>query len=82
MTGRVLLRGGMVLAAAALAGLAVYFAVAGLDKADQFSGLIGEFVGLAGLVLSGYGLVLTRRGTAEPLRLPYPKAGSPRPIPR
>ena len=52
--------GGAVTVAVA-AGLGVYFAVAGLDKADKLASVAGAFIGLAGLVASVYGMVQARR---------------------
>ncbi|GIG60625.1 hypothetical protein Lfu02_49970 [Longispora fulva] len=45
----------------ALVGLGAFFVVAGLDRADKLASAIGLFVGLGGLGVSVYGLVLTRR---------------------
>jgi hypothetical protein len=61
MMGRALKWGGAVAAALAFAGLGAYFAVVGLDKANQIGSLIGSFVALAGLGLSAYGIVQQRR---------------------
>ncbi|MBA9005141.1 hypothetical protein [Thermomonospora cellulosilytica] len=61
MTGRALGWTGGIVAVAASAGLAVHFAVVGLDKADKLASAIGVFVGLAGLVLGGFGLVMSHR---------------------
>jgi hypothetical protein len=44
----------------ALAGLGAYFVVVGLDKANKLAGIIGVFVGLAGLSLSVYGIMRKR----------------------
>jgi hypothetical protein len=62
MTGRAVVWGGGLLALAALAGLGVYFNRVGLDEADKLSSVIGAFVGLLGLGLAAYGIVLSRRG--------------------
>jgi len=48
-----------------LLGLGAYFVVVGLDRADKIASVIGAFVGLLGLCLSGYALVLTRRGLPQ-----------------
>src|SRR5690606_9338018 len=45
----------------AFVALGVFLFKAGLDDADKWSSVIGAFVGLAGLILSGYGVVLSRR---------------------
>lgn len=66
MTGRVLVWVGGVVAVACAAGLLVYFVVVGLDEADKLASVIGAFVGLAGLALAGYGIVVARRGTPPP----------------
>lgn len=47
----------------ALAGLGIAFLFAGLDDADKIASVIGAFVGLIGLALSGYGVILARRGS-------------------
>jgi len=47
-----------------LIGLGVYFFVTGLDRADKLSSAIGVFVSVLGLGVSGYGVLLTRRGPA------------------
>ncbi|MFI6604043.1 hypothetical protein ACIBHX_48100 [Nonomuraea sp. NPDC050536] len=44
--------------------LGVVFIVLDLAQADQLASVIGVFVGLAGLGVSVYGLVLARRGAA------------------
>jgi hypothetical protein len=44
----------------------VYFGVVGLDEADKLASVIGAFVALVGLALSGYGLVQERRGAPTP----------------
>jgi hypothetical protein len=61
MRGRVLAWAGGAVTVAAAAGLGVYFAVAGLDKADKLASVAGAFIGLAGLVASVYGVVQARR---------------------
>lgn len=49
-----------------LAGLGGYFAAIGLDEADRLASVVGSLVGIAGLGLSGYGLLLTRRVPSGP----------------
>jgi hypothetical protein len=44
-----------------LVGLGVWGAVANLDAADKIASVVGAVVGVVGLALSGYGLVLARR---------------------
>lgn len=70
--GRTLRWSGAITAGAATAGLAVYLVVAGLDEADKVSSVIALFVGLAGLALTLYDIVLARRGTRAP-RTPEPR---------
>jgi hypothetical protein len=48
---------------AALAGLGVYFATAGLDKADKLASVIGVFIAVAGLGVAVYGLIAERRSS-------------------
>ncbi|MEZ7126623.1 hypothetical protein ACBR40_14955 [Nonomuraea sp. AD125B] len=62
MRRRVLIGGGAVLAMAALVGLGIYFNRVGLDDADKLASVIGLFVAVAGLTMSGYGLVADKRG--------------------
>ncbi|GAA3134364.1 hypothetical protein [Nonomuraea salmonea] len=57
MSRRALVWSGSAVAVVALAGLVVYVARAGLDEADKLAGVIGAFVGLAGLGVSVYGVV-------------------------
>src|SRR6266496_2770325 len=61
MRGHVLAWAGGAVTVAVAAGLGVYFAVAGLDKADKLASVAGAFIGLAGLVASVYGMVQARR---------------------
>ncbi|AQZ66199.1 unnamed protein product [[Actinomadura] parvosata subsp. kistnae] len=56
MRKRVLVWGGAVVAAAALAALIVYFVRVGLDNADKLASVIGLFVAIAGLAVAVYGL--------------------------
>jgi hypothetical protein len=58
---RVAVLGGVLLGGVALVALGVVFVAVGLDKASEISGVIGAVVGVAGLGLSGYGIVLARR---------------------
>lgn len=58
---RVAIFGGVLLAGAALVVLGVIFVAVGLNEASEISGVIGAVVGVAGLGLSGYGIVLVRR---------------------
>lgn len=57
MSGRVLawFGGGVVVMAAA--GLGVYLGVAGLSNASELAGVVGGFVGLAGLGVAAFGVV-------------------------
>ncbi|MFI6800982.1 hypothetical protein [Streptosporangium canum] len=52
---------GGIAAGFALVVLGVLLFKAGLDDADKWASVIGVFVGLLGLGLSGYGVVLARR---------------------
>jgi hypothetical protein len=72
MTGRVVVWGGGLLALAAPAGLGVYLNRVGLDEADKLSSVIGGFVGLLGLGLAAYGIVLSRRTAQAGDRPPRP----------
>ena len=38
-------------------GLGVYFIKVGLDRANQVAGILGLFVSIAGLLLSGYSVI-------------------------
>lgn len=49
-----------------LAGLGGCFVVIGLDEADRLASVVGSLVGVVGLGLSGYGLLLTRRAPGGP----------------
>jgi hypothetical protein len=66
MTGRDVGVAALVVAGLAAVGLGVFFAVAGLDDADKLASVIGVFVGLVGLGLSVYGIVLARRPPPSP----------------
>ncbi|MFI7691653.1 hypothetical protein ACIBQ6_21475 [Nonomuraea sp. NPDC049655] len=66
MRRRVPVWGGAGGAVAALAGLGVYFAKVGLDRADKLASVIGVFVALVGLGAAVYGLVAERRSGACP----------------
>jgi len=61
MRGRVLAWVGGAVAVAAAVVLGVYFAVEGLGKADKVASVAGTFIGLAGLVVSVYGIYQARR---------------------
>jgi hypothetical protein len=60
MSSRVAKWTGGVLGIAAGVGLVVYFVVVGLDKADKLASVIGVFLGLAGIALASYGVVVDR----------------------
>ncbi|TDD58313.1 hypothetical protein [Actinomadura rubrisoli] len=74
MRGRVLVRGGAVVAAMATVGLGGYFAAVGLDEADKLASVIGVFVALAGLAVAVYGLVAERHGGEGE---PSPRSSTP-----
>ena len=63
MTGRVLFWVGAIVGVLALAGLGVYFAASGLDKADKVASVIGAFVAVVSLAMSAYGLIRDRLDT-------------------
>jgi hypothetical protein len=50
----------------ALVGLGTYFVATGLDRADKLASVIGAFVGMIGLAVAMYGVVLARRGQIQP----------------
>jgi hypothetical protein len=58
--------GGALVAALALAALGAYLAEVGLDRADKLADVIGAFVALIGLAMSGYGMVQTHSAKALP----------------
>ncbi|MFE2867855.1 hypothetical protein [Embleya sp. NPDC059259] len=66
MTGRDVGVAALVVAGLGAVGLGVFFAVAGLEDADKLASVIGVFVGLVGLGLSVYGIVLARRSPPSP----------------
>jgi len=45
-----------------LAFLGALLLATGLDRADKLSSVLGALAGLAGVILSAYGIVLTRQG--------------------
>ncbi|MEU6413917.1 hypothetical protein [Microbispora sp. NPDC046933] len=69
MRGRVLTRvltwAGGIAALGAGTALAVYLSSVGLEKADKLASVIGLFVGLAGLAVGVWGLLLTHRQEAH-----------------
>lgn len=65
MARRVLVWVGAGLVMAALAGLGVYFAVVGLDKADKWASVIGVFVAISGLVVAIAGLFTDRHNSSS-----------------
>jgi hypothetical protein len=73
-----------VLAGGVLAiGVGVVFFLIGLDKADKVASSAGLFVGVAGLGVAIYGVVLARRSTPQsptpptPQLAPQPPASQP-----
>lgn len=70
MRGRTATWAGAVIAGVALAGLAGYLVVMGLDKADKLASVLGMFAGLGGLAISAIGLVgeRTKRADAQSVR--------------
>ncbi|MET7400419.1 hypothetical protein ABZS66_43725 [Dactylosporangium sp. NPDC005572] len=63
MTGwrRALVWVSVVVGGLVLVGLGTLFVVLGLARADQLASVIGAFVGLTGLPVAVYGVVLARR---------------------
>lgn len=61
MSGRALAWGGGAAAVLTMAGLAAYIAVVGLGKANGLAGVVGVFVGLAGVGVAAYGVVQAHR---------------------
>lgn len=55
----------VVVAGIVLAGIGVFFTKVGLDDADRWSSVFSMFTTVLGLVVSVYGVVLTRRGLAQ-----------------
>ncbi|WP_156055975.1 hypothetical protein [Streptosporangium roseum] len=68
MAGRAWAWGGGVAATATAVALGIYFDRVGLDKADKLASAIGLFVALAGLAVSVYGIIQTRRSGQAELR--------------
>ncbi|MFF0526696.1 hypothetical protein ACFYTC_49110 [Actinomadura nitritigenes] len=62
MTGHARVWVGAGVTALALMGLAVYFGVVGLDRADKWASVIGAFVAVIGLVLAVQGRLAGRGG--------------------
>jgi high-affinity Fe2+/Pb2+ permease len=73
--------GGAVVTVLALVGLAVYLAEIGLGKANELSSVIGVFVAVVGLVMSGYGMVRERR-RASSAATPAPPGTQPQAVKR
>ncbi|WP_153534465.1 hypothetical protein [Actinomadura macrotermitis] len=65
LSRRVVAWAGAVAGGVLLVGLGVVFVLVGLDKADKISSTLGVFIGLIGLALSVYGVVLARRALAQ-----------------
>jgi hypothetical protein len=65
----------------ALVGLAVYLAEIGLGRANELSSVIGVFVAVVGLVMSGYGMVRERR-RASSAATPTPPGAQPQTVKR
>lgn len=67
---------GGVVTVGAMAALAVYFAVVGLERAEKIATVLALFIALAGLALAVPGLLEMRRDSAPPGELdPPPPAG-------
>jgi len=54
-----------IVAGLAVAGVGVFFVVIGLGKANLWSGVLGFFVSVLGLVVAVYSAVLTRRSLTQ-----------------
>ncbi|QFG24169.1 hypothetical protein [Actinomadura sp. WMMB 499] len=48
--------GGATITVAAVAGLAVYYAVVGLEEADKLGSVVGSLVAVVGVAVAAYGL--------------------------
>jgi hypothetical protein len=57
---------GMLVGGLLLAGLSIYFVKIGLDRADKVASAISALVGLVGLGLAAYGVVLARAVPTHP----------------
>lgn len=72
---------GGVVAAGAVAGLAVYFAMVGLEQAGKIATVLALFAALAGLVMAIPGIMEIRRNKRSPLPRksdpPSPPTASP-----
>ncbi|MFQ6141518.1 hypothetical protein ACLMNJ_00385 [Streptomyces seoulensis] len=67
MNARTLIVAGTTVTVLTASSLAFYFSRVGLDKADKTASVLGLFIALAGLAISIYGLLETRRsGTTSP----------------
>lgn len=55
------------MAGLAIAGVGGFFGVTGVEDANQWSGVLGFFIGVAGLVVAVYSAVLTRRSLTPPV---------------
>ncbi|MCD0453130.1 hypothetical protein LO762_28695 [Actinocorallia sp. API 0066] len=75
-TSRVVWAGAAVAGGLAVAGLGAWFVKLGLDDADKAASVMGAFVSLLGLVVSGWSVVLARRALAV-----TPPAPGPEPAP-
>jgi hypothetical protein len=69
---------GVVVAAGAVVGLAVYFAVVGLAQAEKIATVLGLFVALAGVALTIPGVIEIRRSrrSSVPQEIPEGRQGS------
>lgn len=65
MTGRVLFWAGATAGVLLLAGLGVYFAEVGLDKADKLGSVVGALIATASLGLSVFGLIRDERNVGS-----------------
>jgi hypothetical protein len=62
MNGRRWVRTGAVVTVVAVAGLAVYFMIVGLETADKAASVVGGLAALVGLALTAYGVLAQSGG--------------------
>jgi hypothetical protein len=66
MRGRVLKWGGGLVTAVTAVWMGIYFAEVGLGAASQVAGVVGAFIGLAGLAVAVYGTASAKTDHKEP----------------
>lgn len=70
MTGRTLAWTGGAVTSVATAGLITYFAAVGLDEANKIASVISAIIGLAGLAVAVYGVLVAHRSPPQPVIAP------------